>query len=837
MWNHYRLPKTIIPLNYNIHLKPLINISKLIGIINIKVYNKQITKNIVLHGRNIEINKVLIIGQDDKEYKINNIKYNNDLEYIYLLSSNEIDIGELNIYIEYEGIINDNLYGCYKSQYNEKNGNKKWIIATQLESIYARWIMPCFDEPQLKASFTLILDIDKNLTAYSNMPRINRINIDNKFDRVFFDNSPDMSTYTFAFVIGDYNSLISVYRPMAVVVPPDSVNNAVFGLYVGYNSIKSYENLLNIKFTLPKIDLIVIPESSAGAMENWGLLTFRPSLILTYNNYSSELDKGNVAQTVAHELAHQFFGNLCTAEWWDCIWLNEGIATYFEYIGVNNSFPKWKIWDTFIFRAQQIALETDKLISSHPLNNVLINNDEISEMFDDITYNKGGSILYMIEHIIGSERFYNGLHEYLNKCSYGNGTSKLLLDSLCGNLSSKMKTWTDQAGFPLITITESKNGIKLKQERYLLNYEKINSQKWWISTIIGCSDGSQIKVEFDTEESDFISLDTTWYKINLNQTTFMRVNYPINTWQRIVENKNLSIKDRGGLLNDALNLALDGKLPIDTALDITYIILSKEREYVVWKSGLNYLYKLGDLFVDHECWPYFQKYMINLINKTSDWIWNDNLDHTQILCRASILSLAIYFDEPNISEYCNKIFLQGLPDLSNIPTDLQNSIFSNAVRTMGEFSYKIIFKLYLNESNNIQKNRYLFSLAASKSPELLTHLLNISIDTSIVSLQNRFDIVILVGINPYGRNLAWEFIKNHWYLFNIRGQSIRNLLEIVVGSFYTNDKYNDAKKFLESHKNVAKNATIRSLEKIKYNIKWKELYINNACEWLKFFTP
>jgi glutamyl aminopeptidase len=837
MWNSYRLPNTIIPLTYDIYVNPQIKNSLILGIINIRAIVTEKTKYIVLHSVNIKIFRAILNNNSNLQ-----IIYNPKLEYIYLISQNDLDIGEITIYIEYQGLINDDLTGCYKTYYLDNNRKKHWVIATQFESTYARCLIPCFDEPQFKATFSLILDINNKLAAFSNMPQIQRVNIDQQNDRIIFETSPEMSTYTFAFVIGEYNSITTENKRYSIIVPPGDEDASKLALHVAIKSMKAFEDTLRLKYSLPKLDLIMVPESSAGAMENWGLVTFRPSDLLIYNNYSSESDKDYVVATISHELSHQFFGNLCTTKWWDTIWLNEGIATYFEYIGVNEAFPTWKIWDTFLFKSQQSAMYEDKFLSSHPLNNKISNNAEIDEMFDTITYDKGGSIMYMIADIIGINILYQGLHNYLNSCAYSNGTPELLwnnIETVAGRpIGNLMKTWTDQAGFPLITVEEYPNGIILKQERYLSYIEKstsTNNQLWWISTRIALADGNQIRVEFNTKKSDLIPIDIKWYKINYNQSTFIRVNYPVDTWYRIISNPHLDLRDRAGLINDALTLSLDGKLSINVALYIVYTILSKEREYSVWMSALDLLYKLAILFNDHECEKYFQSYMLSLIKPVFNWIWNLDvaLDHSQIMLRSKLLSAGIYFDDPNIIKICENLFIQWLNDPLSVPVDIKDAVFRNAIENMDNIAYNIIFRLYLSEINVIQKKRYLNALTYSQSSDLLNNLLNLSIDSSIVEPQNRISLIINIALNPYGNKLAWNFIKQHWNIFDIRGEPFQDLIEVVLENFHTNDDYNNAKEFFENHPNVTKLSVNRALETIRYNMTWRSLYINEACNWLK----
>lgn len=479
-----RLPTTIRPIHYTVIINPISN-DKFYGTVLISANVSKKRKTILLNIDNITILKVKV------SYPLK--KIHQEQEILYLIFDQPLLPGDITIEIQYMGIITNDLKGLYRSSYKDKKDKEHIVLSTQFESTFARRVLPCFDEPNFKAVFSLILIIESHLSAFSNMPILERKSYDSNHDCILFASSPPMSTYTFAFVIGEYS--ISTYKKFSIICPIfTELSDINFSLHVALSSMQKYEKLLGIKYTLPKLDLIAIPESAAGAMENWGLVTFAPETLMVYPEYSSEDDKYYVASTISHELSHQFFGNLDTTQWWNTIWLNEGIATYFEYIGIDAAFPEWNIWETFIFQSQQYALNSDSLFCSHPMNNSINTVDEIAEMFDTITYDKGGSILYMIADIIGEPFLFKGLHYYLSNNQYKNVTPNILwksIDDSVINLSKVMPTWTDQSGFPLITVIEYENGIKLHQERYIpYNENKKDKDKlWWISTLIKCEDG------------------------------------------------------------------------------------------------------------------------------------------------------------------------------------------------------------------------------------------------------------------------------------------------------------------------------------------------------------
>jgi aminopeptidase N len=290
---------------------------------------------VVLHSFNIKIIKALVTIENGDQYEINQIKYEPKLEYIYLIHPHAFKTTSAIVEIEYEGIIGNNMRGLYKSSYIDAIGDENWVYSTQFECIYARHVFPCFDEQHLKSTFTLTIDVDNQFDLFSNMNQRKRSNIDLNTDRVLFETSPLMSTYTLAFVIGPYSKITNRLGLVSLIVPHDKEEESNLGLQVATKAMKVFESKLGIKYSLDKLDLIAIPESEAGAMENCGLVTFNQAALLVNDYHISEYDKDLAFSTITHELSHQYFGNLCTTYWWDTLWLNEGIAKYLSTINIH----------------------------------------------------------------------------------------------------------------------------------------------------------------------------------------------------------------------------------------------------------------------------------------------------------------------------------------------------------------------------------------------------------------------------------------------------------------------------------------------------------------------
>jgi aminopeptidase 2 len=328
----------------------------------------------------------------------------------------------------FSGSLNDNMAGFYRSSFQKEDGTTSWMATTQMEPTDARRAFPCFDEPALKATFAVTLIADENMTCLSNMDVASEKTVDSKISggkrkAITFNPSPVMSTYLLAFVIGELNYIeTNAFRvPVRVYAPKDkNIEHGRFPLDLAAKTLEFYEKTFNSPFPLPKMDMVAIPDFSAGAMENWGLITYRVVDLLIDEKASGAAVKQRVAETVQHELAHQWFGNLVTMDYWDGLWLNEGFATWMSWYSCDVFYPDWKVWEGYVTDNLAGALSLDSLRSSHPIEVPVKRADEINQIFDAISYSKGSSVIRMISKYVGEETFMEGIRRYLKKHAYGN---------------------------------------------------------------------------------------------------------------------------------------------------------------------------------------------------------------------------------------------------------------------------------------------------------------------------------------------------------------------------------------------------------------------------------
>ncbi|XP_078360659.1 glutamyl aminopeptidase-like isoform X2 [Oculina patagonica] len=609
-WWNVRLPKNIVPVHYDVLL--YIDLKKLefYGNVEILVNVSSPSENVLVHVNKMNITSASVekaSGGDPLEIK-RKFWFEKNQFYVMIMNS-ALKKGQYKIKMEFRAWLTDDLAGLYKSTYKRKDGTEVTIAATQFQPTDARRTFPCFDEPALKATFTVTLAHDPNYKSLSNMP-IDTTKTKDNWQLDHFQKSPIMPTYLLAFVVCDFKDKTVTSKggtKMTFYAPPDQIDQVDYAKDVGVKMLDYMEDYFNIKYPLPKADMIAIPDFAAGAMENWGLITYRETALLYQPGASSESNKKRVASVVSHELAHMWFGNLVTMAWWDDLWLNEGFASFVEYYGVNATEPDWKMLDQFVVADMERAFTLDGLANSHPIKVPVNHPDEINEIFDSISYNKGASIIRMLQFHLGRDVFLKGLTNYLNKYRYGNTVTDDLWNALekescvqgsCKRVKQMMDTWTLQMGYPVLNIKDKGNGkFEVSQERFLYDrdanvtskYKSDFNYTWVVPFTYFTDDDSTLKSKPLNMTSVEIDWDGTgWIKGNGGQTGFYRINYEQSQWDQLrgqleTEHTKLQLTDRAGLIDDAFNLARGGYIKYTIPLNITKY-LSKEDEYVPWAA-------------------------------------------------------------------------------------------------------------------------------------------------------------------------------------------------------------------------------------------------------------
>ncbi len=834
--NNVRLSKNVVPIKYEIELKPDLENFTFEGVETITLSLLQNTKKITLHAKDIEIDTVsILIG---KEKIFGEISYNEKSEtatFTFPKSLLRGSASQLKLALVFRGILNDKMRGFYRSKYNI--GKKEYHLATtQFEATDARRAFPCFDEPAQKAIFHISLIVPKSKTAISNTLPISIKEHESEYQIVKFSPTPKMSTYLLAFIVGDFEYLEKFthssfgHSPSSrgrkirvrVYTIPGKKHQAKFALDCAVKTLEFYEKYFDIKYPLPALDMIAIPDFASGAMENWGAVTYRESALLVDENNSSASNKQWVALVVAHELAHQWFGNLVTMEWWTHLWLNEGFASYIEYLTVDKLFPKWDIWTQFSTNDLGAALRLDGLKNTHPIEVVVHHPDEIGEIFDEISYSKGASVIRMLADYLGEKDFRDGLRHYLKKHSYQN-TETIHLWQAFEKVSGKpvakmMRHWTGKMGYPVVK-AEMKNGkLVLSQKRFFsspISKTKTKGKTIW-----------QIPVSIDSNKS--------YTKINSGEAGFYRVAYSKELLEKLklpVENKILSARDRLGIIRDLFALTESGDAPTTDALEFLRSY-KNEDNYTVWLEIALGLGRLEQLITRENSKEKLDKIIVDLFSPLAKNLgWEKRKmpapskggeNHADTLLRSlAIFRAGLAGDKKIINEAGKKFSLAQKN--KDIPPDIRGAVYAIVGSRGGIKEYNIFIKKYKTETLHEEKNRIGNALGNFRDPKILQSVCVFAMSEN-VRPQDTIGILSSVGANPNGRDIWWNFITKNWQTLVSRygegGLTLSKVVKAISGS--AEERHlKSFKKFFKTHEAPgAKRAIEQVLERLESNVAW-----------------
>ena len=825
-----RLSKNIIPTEYDIQLKPDLENFTFEGIETITLDILKPTKTLTLHSKEIEIETAEALLPQGKVFA--KISYNEKAETASFTFSKNIPKGITRVTLVFKGILNDKMRGFYRSKYIA-DGKEHHIATTQFEATDARRAFPCFDEPAQKAIFHISLIVPKGKTAISNTLPVSVAEHESEFQIVKFSPTPKMSTYLLAFIVGDFEYIESKTTPtpssfghspsgrgrsirVRVFTTPGKKHQAKFALDCAVKILEFYETYFAIPYPLPVLDMIAIPDFTAGAMENWGAITYRESALLVDEDHSSIGNKQWVALVIAHEIAHQWFGNLVTMEWWTHLWLNEGFASYIEYLAVDKLFPKWDIWTQFSTHELGSALRLDSLLHTHPIEIPVHHPNEIGEIFDEVSYSKGASIIRMLADYLGEKDFRDGLRYYLKKHSYKN-TETFHLWEAFEKVSKKpvakmMRNWTSLPGYPVVRAEIVKNKLNLSQERFFaspISAKKVKDKTTW-----------RIPISIKSRKS--------WLKINFGEAGFYRTAYSPELLEKLkipVEKKLISARDRLGIIRDLFALAEAGTIPTTDALEFLSAY-KHEDNYSVWLELSMGLGRLEQLLVPpktRHLRP--EKNLNNLILELFSPLagrlgWTPKKDeiHTNTLLRSLAISRAGRSGDEKIIVEARKRFAQN-----NIHPDIRGAVYSFVAKWGGEKEYRTFMARYKKETLHEEQNRLGGALGDFQDEKLLEQTCQFAMSKN-VRPQDTISILSSVGANPEGRDVWLSFIQKNWKTlvqhYGEGGHTLQRLVKAISGSA-EEKHFKSFKKFFATHDAPgAKRAIEQVKEKLEGNVAW-----------------
>ncbi|XP_076637043.1 uncharacterized protein LOC143349583 [Colletes latitarsis] len=870
---YYRLPENIIPLEYLIDVTPHIKTFTFDGEVTIRAQVTTETNEIVLHSSEIKHDKITVSLQG-KMLNINNKNTTEKYDLLTIVLSEQLKSGsEITITIKYSGFLNEEMRGFYRSSYTTSNGDTRWLAATHLEPVGARKLFPCFDEPAMKAIFAVQVTLEKGYKAISNMPIEKSTTLENGGLRINFQKTPKMSTYLVALVVSDFD-YIDYNKIYKVWSRPDATNQGEYALSIMESLVKYYEKVLNIPYELPKLDMVALPDFTSGAMENWGLLTYKERNVLYSDKESTIATKQSIANVISHEISHQWFGNLVSPRWWKYLWLNEGFARYYQYFGTDNVENDWSLAPQFVVEQLHSALETDSSASSHAMTHNVYSPTEIRGIFDTISYAKGASVIRMLRELFGPDVFHKSLHNYLIKLRYDVATPNDLFDAFKQQITDKeiqdsfdniMNTWTTQPGYPVVRFTIKNNSLHLKQERFLIEQNKNASNKetlWyvpitWTSPNKSSTNAPWLRWFYKAEDSiPLPGCNTDLCIFNDKQAGFYRTNYEDDHWRQIITFLKTQSYDkineinRATIIDDLMNFARSGYVDYEIALSATQYLVN-ERNYVPWRAFFNGLTYLRRQFQGRDAFDAYKRYLTALLTPIYDAIkFEDqkNDKHERLLLRMYVRKWACELGVSDCEANAIFYFKTWYNDQTqNFPPNYRGVSYCTVARTSPSDYWDILWSLYMNTTVASHKSVILQSLACTTQTTYLNELLNRAITkNSGIRFEDSSSVFTnVIDASLEGADYAIDFIKTNYNEINnyYRGDvsKIKSIVLALAKRLSTEKlyaKYMNLIAWLEEKELSSFGSSLNTYKnRAAYELTWAENYIPKLHEWMETNYP
>lgn len=822
------------------------------------------TKTIFLHSRHQKVFNVTVMDKDsNKHIDVERFFLHNDAsDFLEVQLEEALEIGRnYSLFLGFSADVNENLDGLFLSTYQEGKAEseedpnaKRYLVATQLEPTLARTVFPCFDEPALKARFLLTVIHRQESVALGNEDQADSNLIGDGWQYTRFHPSPVMSSYLFAFTVSEFTARktehldlkINTYaRPEATEAGQTAYAASITGKILDF-----YQDYFGIPYT-QKLDQIALPDLRPAAMENWGLVTYQDVMLQYEEGVTSELHKASIASVIAHELAHQWFGNLVTMKWWNELWLNEGFATYMVTLALNHVEPSFKVNELGV--SIHYVFEEDSLASSHPLTppaSEVQTADEILEMFDTITYEKGCVVLAMLADVLGERVFHKGIQIYLDKFRLKNTDQYDLWDAMEKAQSESfsrvdipkvMDTWTNQIGFPVITINTSSG--EAYQKQFLFNNTAESTSLWEIPVRVTSASGKAslewIFTEKVTKEA-FISKKGDWILANVNWKGLYRVNYDLENWARLMNEletnpQSIPLLNRAQLIDDAFNLARAKQVSVSLALNSTRF-LHDETDFLPWDLAMSNLRYFVHMFDRSEVYGPMQVYLRNQVTGLYNFFKNDTdnstvpesfpLQHNQILA----IRVACTNGLPECLDMVKDFFNFWMTNGTNrIHPNLRPVVYCQAVAAGGQEEWEFAWERMQTSTDTFEKELLREALTCTKKIWLLNRYLEYTLDPEKIRLMDVSSVIASIAQNEAGQALAWNFIRAHWDYVSGDGAY---LIEEVTRRFSTPFELEELQHFASNYDlGSAARGVQNALEQTRVNIQWVKEHRETVLDW------
>jgi aminopeptidase N len=795
-----KLPKEVIPTEYSVRIVPNIDKLTFAGSETVKLNVRRPVPELVLNALELKIEAASI---DGRELPASAIKLDSGPELLTLTLPSELAPGDHTLALRFTGKINQQGQGLFYVRYQEQGTDaRKVMLGTQFEATDARRFFPCWDEPVFRARFQLTVLVPENWLAVSNMPIENEILLNGRdgppgrpglhtssgapggralparkpVKEVHFAATPPMSSYLNVLVAGELDLIESRVGPtqIRVITTKGKTELGRYALEATAQILRYYNDYFGVPYPLPKLDQIAIPGGFGGAMENWGGITYYESALLFDPKNSSVETKQNIYEVLAHEMAHQWFGDLVTMAWWDNLWLNEGFASWMGSKCTAHFNPQWEVWlarelprdpTRRIGIAKEAAMEGDARSTTHPIQQPVATEAEANSAFDDITYKKGQSFLRMLESFLGEDVFRNGIRRYIAAHKYSNTTTADLWNALSESSEKPVAEiaagWTEQPGFPVVNVKrEADEKAQLTQERFTVNFKNAPPLLWKIPLTYSIVGEAPESLLMTGKVANLRNIPANRaLKLNVNGAGNYRVQYDQPSWNLLLETlPKLGVEDRVNLLSDAWAVVQAGRAPVSLYFGLVEKLPAStelaEREQII-----NVLDLINRLLVGGPEREAFQRYARSLLRPTFEtlrWEPKANEPPTVGNLRASLVNTLGDLNDPEIIAGCRKRFKQYVTNTASLAPDLRPAVLAVVGRYADEKTWNKLHELGLKTTSIEEKQNYYNALAEAIDPKLAKKTLSIALTDELPTSRAVF-LVGRVARDSGHPDLAWEF--------------------------------------------------------------------------------
>ena len=770
-----KLPKEVLPVEYSVRIVPNIDKFAFTGTERVKLSVRSPVRQLVLNSLELKITHASLDGKVLPKSAIKTDKKN---ELLILAFRSEFAAGDHTLALSFTGKINQQGQGLFYMPYQEQgSGTKRIMLGTQFEATDARRFFPCWDEPVFRARFQLTTVVPEDWHAVSNMP----IEYEKKTaggKEVRFAATPPMSSYLNVLVTGELDLIESRSGPtqLRVIATKGKAEMGRYALEATAQILNYYNNYFGAAYPLPKLDQIALPGGFGGAMENWGGITYYESALLFDPKNSSAETKQNIYEVLAHEMAHQWFGDLVTMAWWDNLWLNEGFASWMGTKCTAHFNPQWEVWlrrnlprdpTRRVGIAKEQAMEGDARSTTHPIQQPIATEAEANSAFDDITYKKGQSFLRMLESFLGEDIFRDGIRQYIATHKYSNSTTADLWNAL--SEASKKPVgeiaagWTEQPGFPVVKVKrEEGNKVSLTQERFTVNFGNAPLLEWKIPltyALVGEAPATLLMAN-KTGHLQNIPTDRA-LKLNVNGAGNYRVEYDEPSWNLLLQAlSKLDVEDRVNLLSDAWALVQANRAPVSLYFELVEK-LPASTELAEREQLINVLDFINRLLVGSSEREKFQRYARSLLRPTFETLgWDPKAVEPPAAgnLRASLITALGDLNDQKIIAGCRERFAKYLTSPKSLAPDLRPPVFAIVGRYADEKTWNQLHELGLKTTSVEEKQNYYNALADATDPKLVNKALPIALTDELPTSRAIFLVSKIARASDHP-DIAWDFAK------------------------------------------------------------------------------